>query len=216
MLMSWFRRIIQKLNTSGSLSGSDYSPTRIEYYRNFVFPVTPGDFENIINPQSPIIIEKVKSFQIEIDYGMNYKEIVKTIGKPNFSLQQNFSNLKYRILFYKLLINGQKVIRQIHQIDNKYFFSCHTFHQIVETEIKKIKGIILNKYIENFSDDKELIILKDSSENKMLIKDNIHLRIANLTGNPVLIENLNKMIKLSSIIETKQEKRELAIIFSSF
>lgn len=190
---------------------------REDYYEQFTFP------KNILqflrwqsDTQTAIRLSPEQNFCFRnIEFGSSKKAVYEKKGKPRYvRLCGMFSEKKHEIAFYKEMQDSNKLISQLHFIDDLFFYGCHTFRSLPRDNFPLIKKAVFEKYGIRDFDDKNHEIITDSHKNQIRFVDNVFLNLIYLSGDERFKILIEEYAKEYSVVKRKSQKSFLMELYS--
>lgn len=154
-----------------------------EYYQDRLFPQMPSVLLSLFKDSENIIPTDIEIKYEENNWLIPEVALCRNFGEPVYILNLDFFPYTYNILFSKYAINGSKILRQTHFIDNQFFYACDTFKNLDVPNKYKLKKNFLEKYqcSKGHPGDNRLV-LKDELNNGLSIMEDVYMRVCYLSG----------------------------------
>lgn len=185
---------------------------RDDYYEQFTIPKSIIQFqqwrEQINHADNVEIINSGRDFRFwRIDFGSSKKILYQKNGKPRFIRNGGlFGDKKHEIAFYKEVQNDQKLISQLHFLDDFFFYGCHTFRYLSREKFPLIKKVLAEKYelTEGFFDTGKIIV--DRNNNQIRLIDNVFLNLIYFSGDENIKSMVDHYVTHLAAVNKKQQK----------
>lgn len=189
---------------------------REEYYEQFTFPKSILQFLKWqTDTRTAILLNPGLTVRFKnIEFGTSKKQVYEKNGKPRYlRLGGVFAEKKHEIAFYKEMFYDNKLISQLHFIDDLFFYGCHTFRSLPSDNFSLIKKTVLEKYgLRNF-DDKNYNVLTDSHKNQIRFVDNVFLNLVYLSGEERFKIFMEEYAREYSFLKKKNQKSFLTELY---
>jgi hypothetical protein len=122
-------------------------------------------------------------------YATRTKSLMKRYGKPLYNISHKHGEHRFRILFYKQIIEDQKVRLEFHFCDDKLFYYSYTFPYLSDEEKNKFMDQIGKKYGLDQTDLKVKCI-EDPDGIRLHLSDSLGLCLKYLDNNAAFLDLL--------------------------
>lgn len=187
------------------------SVDRIEYYQRFVFPERMSLFSDIWKSSKSLMPENTEVVFRTIKFGSEPEAVAAILGKPRFVIENH--GLSSLIYFYKEQVNNHRMITQIHFWGKEFFYAGYTFRDESDTERKKIKDVLFDKYaVPGSSHLERQEHLEDKQGNIISLQDSVNFNIIYLWGHEKIKNAFSQntySLRFGKETEKKREFEEL-------
>jgi hypothetical protein len=139
----------------------------------------------------------IKPFGIK--FGSSVKDAKRILGKPNYELEFDKSDL-HKVVFYKKRVDSYKYILQLHFLDDELVYAMdHVYEnfKLNDYHLLELTKLLLFKYTNKTHNEltSSQITLVDSKDNRITIIDSLEYNICYSTGNAFTLARLQHLIE---------------------
>jgi len=141
---------------------------------------------------------------LEFDCTINKAE--RLYDKPHYVIK-NTTDHNINILFYRLLIGGQKVKCEMHFYEKRLFFFNYTFSYVTDPDKELIIKVIHNKYLsDSFDYQNENII--DKNGNIITINESHGLVINYIASTHKFFKEVTSLMEINKFTQIKKDSQK--------
>ena len=159
------------------------------YYKSFIVKNSQEKFGHDFQRSFPLVEIAQEISMMSIKWGSSKKTVTRLVGNPRYSTK-TLADAASEILFFKRQIAEEKAIIQCHFFKDQFFYSHIDFVTSLSRENKKVQEMVRQKYgleEEKYSGN---IVIADPCGNKLIVEDNVYLRLNYMTGKPALVRKI--------------------------
>lgn len=131
----------------GSKKRRFYEQSRVDFYTSRNKLASLAAFENLLFPSNINAQHTQTLINLDrFDFGQSPKQLIKTKGKPNFSIKRDSVVEGHEVLFYKKIFNGLKCIQQYHFFDQQFFYGHVEFRSVPKDFDVQLEELLQKKY----------------------------------------------------------------------
>ncbi len=170
-----------------------YKQSKKEFYEGRNLLTTSSSFSQVFTNNRLESQESNKEIKFYgLAFGSSTKDCKKRLGKPNYIDSRSPVIRGLKTFFYRLHIKGIKCILQVHFYQDQFFFGQMEIREGNTAVKNEIARLLCQKYeIESEVWHGTII---DSSQNQLIIKEDIVPSIAYITGDQFVLDSIKKSL----------------------
>lgn len=177
-----------------------YLQSRESFYEGRNFLSSYSRLSSIVKYTSTNDLDTKKSIKFYgLDFGISMKKAIGHLGKPNYVSKHSTLLRKHKAIYYRINIAQVKCILQLHFLNDQFFLGLIEIRSSDEQVKNEVTSLISRKY--GMEDGRWNGSIKDASDNRIELKDDIVPYIVYLSGD----EQIRESIQLQMAQQSKKK-----------